>query len=99
MTPERAPLLLRRALSSGLDPEVEDWVLRALRLWWESRGSITIDRALGLPTTPARAPLLIRDAWLRAAGKQVSGDTLWQRASALARELRHASRRRQKDFR
>ena len=99
MTPERAALLLRRALSSGPDPEVEDWVLSALRLWWESGGSITIHRALGLPATPARATLLIRDAWLREAGKHVSGDTLWQRARALAHELPHASRKRQRDCR
>ena len=74
-------------------------MLSALRLWWESGGSITIHRALGLPATPARATLLIRDAWLREAGKHVSGDTLWQRARALAHELPHASRKRQRDCR
>jgi hypothetical protein len=36
---------------------------------------------------------------LREAGKHVSGDTLWQRARALAHELPHASRKRQKDCR
>ena len=99
MTPERAALLLHRAISRGFEPEIEAWVLRALHLWWESRGSISVHRALGLPTTPARASLLIRDAWLRQAGKFVSGETSWQRASALAHELQHATRNRAKDFR
>jgi hypothetical protein len=98
MIPERAALLLQRAISRGIDPEIEVWVVRALRLWWESQGSIPVHRALGLPTTPMRASLLIRDAWLREAGRLVSGETSWQRASALAHELRHAIRNRTKDF-
>ena len=78
MIPERAALLLQRAISRGIDPEIEVWLIRALRLWWESQGSIPVHRALGLPTTPTRASLLIRDAWLREAGRVVSGETSFQ---------------------
>ena len=69
VNPEHAALLLQRAMSQGFDSEIEAWVRHALRLWWETRGSIPVNRALGLPSTPARASLLIRDTWLREAGK------------------------------
>jgi len=88
--PEHAALLLQRAISQGFDSEIEAWLLRALRLWWETQGSVPVHQALGLPSTPARASRFIRDAWLREAGKLVPGDTVWQRANALAHELRHA---------
>jgi len=91
VNPEHAALLLQRAMSQGFDSEIEAWVRHALRLWWETRGSIPVNRALGLPSTPARASLLIRDTWLREAGKLIPGETAWQRANALAHELRHAS--------
>jgi hypothetical protein len=85
--------LLRRMLASGgADKEAAAWAASGLHAWIRSGGSLPLTRCLGLPTTPGKTQQLLRDAWLREAARHVPGDTPWQKACALAAEIRHFER-------
>jgi hypothetical protein len=60
-----------------------------LHAWLRAGGAVSLPRCLGLAGTPRKVQLLLRDQWIREAARYVPGDTLWQKACALATEIKH----------
>ena len=96
--------LIEAAFSRKADAELVEAMLAGLRRWVLSghRGArnpnggriksdpITVGRCLGLPASPERARLLLRDAYLRQAAALLGqGERItWQLACRLHREIR-----------
>lgn len=85
--------LLARA-AAGNDPAAEReataWILRGLRSYFRARGSVPLDRCLGLPSIKsARRAFLVtsRDFWLCVAHGLCDGGTDWARSVSLADEM------------
>jgi hypothetical protein len=78
--------------SGGADKEAAAWAASALAAWLRAGGAVSLPRCLGLAGTPRKVQLLLRDQWICEAARHVPGDTPWQKACALAAEIRHFER-------
>jgi hypothetical protein len=65
-----------------------DSVRQGFQAWFRSGGAISLERCLGLPTTPGQLRRARRDSWLRVASQCLFSDgSAYERATELAHEL------------
>lgn len=80
--------LLCRLLETGsLDPESAEWLAYGFRRWLNHGDSLPAMIHFGLPSTPRRLRLAIRDWHLRQAAQHTKEATTWRRARALSEEI------------
>jgi hypothetical protein len=80
--------LATRIAVGGADRDALQWLQQAFSGWFQSDGSLPLERFLGLPNTSGRLRRARRDAWLRAAATCIHGrGDRYALATELAHEL------------
>lgn len=88
MTSTADPLALATRFASGdRSKEVLDALQAGFVTWARAGGTLSLERALRLPTTPGRARRLQRDFWLRKVADLMGEPTPWLASVAVVREL------------
>lgn len=89
-------MLLHRMLTSRkVDAAAAQWLSFGFHRWIFEDHCLPPLVHFGLPSTPQRPRLAMREFWLRQASRHISGDTTWRRACALLCEIDRFQRNQQ----
>ena len=94
MTQRQLNAIIRLDAFLDGDPVASEDMRAAIWDWFERDLQSTLATALGLPSTPGRLRLLLRNHYLSLAADELTNLTEdWQRAAVLADEIRHFRRK------
>ena len=94
MTQRQIDAILRLDDFLAGDPAATEDMRAAIWTWFDRDLHSRLETALGLPSTPGRLRLLLRNHYLSLAADELTNLTEdWQRASVLADEIKHFRRK------
>lgn len=73
--------------SGNLDPEAAEWLAYGFRRWLNHGDALPPMIHFGLPSTPRRLRLAIRDWHIKQAAGHIKEQSTWRRARALSEEI------------
>lgn len=86
--PAHAEDLAARLVAGQVDDDVVRWLVRSAGTWARADGALSLERALGLLTTPGQRLRRRRDHWIGVAARELADTTGATPARALHQALR-----------